>query len=67
MSFKRDERIAQLKACAECIINNAENIIGSGSELPIDWKVIIDMQCNRMPTVKVEKHILPPKLFNGLK
>lgn len=60
-SFCKEERIQQLKACAEGIINNAEDIIGK-TEYPVDWKIIIDMQCHEAPTVKVERRFCPKEL-----
>lgn len=62
----RKKRIAQLKACAEGIINNAEDIIGNADN-PVDWKIIIDIQCNEFPTVKVERHFVPQELIDELK
>ena len=59
----REKRIAQLKACAEGIINNAEDIIGN-SAYPVDWKIIIDIQCNEFPTVTVERHFVPKELID---
>ena len=63
MKFDREERIAQLKACAESIINNAEDIIGNADN-PVDWKITIDIQCQEFPTVKVERHFIPQELMD---
>lgn len=66
MLFKREERIAQLKACAEGIINNAEDIIGNADN-PVDWKITIDIQCQEAPIIKVERHFYPQEMIDVFK
>ena len=47
-SFKREERIKQLKSCGQSIIDNAEKIVSDVS-YPLNTKIIIDMKANEMP------------------
>lgn len=62
-TFTKEERIEQLKACAEGIISNAEDIIGN-AEIAVDWQVVIELNCQEYPTVKIERHFIPKKLID---
>lgn len=65
MTFEKEDRVAQLKACAEGIISNAEDIIGN-SENPVDWKIIIEMNCREYPNVKIERCFIPNQLIDTI-
>ena len=65
MQFTKEERIAQLKACAEGIISNAEDIIGN-AEYDVDWTVSINMSCREFPAIKVERSFIPIELMDAL-
>lgn len=62
-TFTKEERIEQLKACAAVIISNAEDIIGN-AELAVDWHVVIELNCQEYPTVKIERHFIPKELID---
>ena len=62
MTFTKEDRVAQLKACAETIIEKAEEIIGD-LEYPTNQTVTIHLDCQEIPTIKVEKEIIPQKII----
>ena len=63
-TFTKEERVEQLKACAAGIISNAEDIIGN-AEFAVDWQVVIKMNCQEYPTVKIERHFNPKELMDA--
>lgn len=65
MAFTKEERVEQLKACAEGIISNAEDIIAH-ADMDVDWEVTITMKLKEMPTVKVERSFIPKELLTVL-
>ena len=65
-TFTKEERVEQLKACAAGIISNAEDIIGN-AEFAVDWQVVIEMNCQEHPTVKIERHFIPKELMDVFK
>lgn len=62
-TFTKKERVEQLKACANGIISNAEDIIGN-AEIAVDWQVTIELNCQEYPTVKVERQFIPKELMD---
>ena len=65
MDTHRGIRIKQLKACAESIMDMAEDIIGQEG-LPISWQIIIDMQCKQPPEIIVKKSVITEKVIDSL-
>ena len=61
-SFKREERIKQLKSCGQSIIDNAEKIV-SDVRYPLNTKIIIDMKPNEMPIIVYERSFIPESLL----
>lgn len=61
-SFKREERIKQLKSCGQSIIDNAE-IIVSDVRYPLNTKIIIDMKANEMPIIVYERSFISESLL----
>lgn len=61
-SFKREERIKQLKSCGQSIIDNAEKIV-SDVRYPLNTKIIIDMKANEMPIIAYERSFIPESLL----
>lgn len=57
----KEQRVKQLKACCETIIDNAEAII-YGYEHQIGWKIVIDIKCGELPTIKVETELISDKI-----
>lgn len=64
-SQTREKRIAQLKACCETIIDNAEQIIDS-FELPMNRQIIIDIEAQSLPTVRVTTEFTSEKILKSL-
>lgn len=62
--YSKEQRVRQLKACCETIIDNAEAII-EGHELQVGWKIIIDIPCGTHPTIKVETEFLSHKIMEA--
>lgn len=61
-SFKREERIKQLKSCGQSIIDNAEKIV-SDVRYPLNTKIIIDMKANEMPIIVYERSFISESLL----
>ena len=53
-AFSREERIQQIKDCAQSIIDNAEAIMGD-FEYSLGTKIIIDIPVQELPTIKAER------------
>jgi hypothetical protein len=56
----REDRVAQLKACASEIIDRAEELIGS-NEYSTGYTVSIELFPGEAPTIKLERTIIPIK------
>ena len=56
----REDRVAQLKACASEIIDRAEELIGS-NEHSTGYTVSIELFPREVPTIKLERTIIPIK------
>lgn len=65
MTFDKEKRIAQLKACAQTIIDQAEEIIGD-YEYSQSWQIVIDFPCRELPTIKVENRFISRKMIDAL-
>ncbi len=62
--FSKETRIAQLKACCETIMDNAEKII-DGYDLSMDRQIVIDMECQQMPTIRVTTEFTSKKIVTA--
>lgn len=56
----RQDRVAQLKACASEIIDRAEELIGS-NEYSTGYTVSIELFPKEVPIIKLERTIVPIK------
>lgn len=54
----REDRLAQLKACASEIIDRAEELIGS-NDYSTGYTVSIELFPKKAPTIKLERTIIP--------
>lgn len=61
----REERVAQLKACAQTIIDRAEDIIGE-YEFSQGYTVTISIPCNEFPQIIAEKRFVSKKVIDAL-
>lgn len=66
MAFTREERIKQLKACAETIKNNAARII-TDDEFTQNWKVTIVINCNEVPHITAKRDFVSKEIIESLK
>lgn len=62
--YSKEQRVRQLKACCETIMDNAEAII-EGYEHEISWKIVIDLECGTHPTIKVETEFISDKVLEA--
>lgn len=60
--FSKETRIAQLKACCETIMDNAEEIIDSFGMMTMDRQIVIDMKCQQLPTIQVTTEFTSEKI-----
>ena len=58
---KKQERIAEIRACALGIADEAEKIYGD-YEFPCDLKIVISFELTKGPSVSVERAFVPNKL-----
>lgn len=65
MTFNREKRIEQLKACAQTIIDQAEDIIGE-YEFSQGYSVTIELPCKDVPTIRAEKQFISRKVIDAL-
>ena len=59
---RKQERIAEIRACALDIADEAEKIYGD-YEYPCGLKIVIDIESNKAPSVRVERTFVPNKLI----
>ncbi len=52
------KHVSDLKSCAECIINNAESIVGS-ERFQRGIRVTITLDNGEAPNINVDKDIMP--------
>ena len=62
---KREKRIEQLKASAQTIIDNAEDIIGE-YDFSMHYTVTIDIPCHEAPVIIMEKQFMSRKMIDAL-
>lgn len=60
-----EERIEQLKLCAETIIDNAEAIV-KGIEYPIETKVVINIPAHQTLTITLEQETYSKKVLGHI-
>lgn len=65
LDSNRERRVKQLKACAESILDMAEDIIGDEG-LAIDWKITIDIKCNQVPEIIVKRSVTTERILESL-
>lgn len=65
MAFTREQRIKQLKACAETIKNNAERII-TDDEFTHDLEVTIVINCNEVPHITAKRDFVSKEIIDSL-
>lgn len=58
MKFNLEERIQQIKDCGQSVIDNAESIYGA-YKYPQGVKITINLPCDAMPGITVEKEFTP--------
>lgn len=61
----RAKRVEQLKACAQTIIDRAEDIIGE-YEFSQGYTVIIEIPCKEPPAIYAEKKFISRKVIDAL-
>lgn len=61
----REQRVAQLKACAQTIIDQAEDIIGE-YEFSQGYTVTIEIPCKEFPRIVAEKQFISKKVIDAL-
>ncbi len=62
---KREKRVEQLKACAQTIIDRAEDIIGE-YEFSQGYTVEISIPCKGFPQIITEKRFISEKVIDAL-
>ena len=62
MSFKKEDRIEQIKTFAQGIIDNAEKIYGN-FEYPQSLRIIIEINPKEFPTLTAERSFVPESVF----
>ncbi len=65
MSFTKQQRVEQLKACAETIKNNAERIIVD-NEFSMEWKIIISIKPREVPTITTKRKFVSPEIIQSM-
>lgn len=60
----KEKRIAQLKACAQTIINSAEKILEL-DEMNKNWRITINIPCSEVPTIKAEREFVSDEIINA--
>lgn len=65
VTFTKEKRIEQLKACAQTIINNAEEMVGA-FEFDISLDVVIHMECHAAPEIEVMRRITSREIIDSL-
>jgi hypothetical protein len=60
----REERVAQLKACASEIIDRAEELIGN-NEYSAGYTISIELYAKESPIVRLERKIIPFDKLNA--
>lgn len=61
MKESKDDRVKQLKQCAEEIIERAEELIGDNT-YSMGYVVSIELFPQKLPTIKLERIIYPRKV-----
>ena len=64
-SFTTEERVAQLRACCETIIEKAEEIM-KDIDLTTDRIVSIEFMCRELPEIRVENRFLSKNMIDIL-
>lgn len=62
---KNEERLEQIKAAGQHIIDNAETILGA-EKYRAHLSVVIDFPCHEPPTITVHREVYPDKYIEGL-
>ena len=65
MKTKREERLEQIRAAGQHLIDNAETILGD-EKYRIDLVIEVDLPCQELPTVTVTRRCYPDALLEGL-
>ena len=66
MAYTKEQRIQQIKACGQSIIDNAESIFGD-YKYSTDLKIIVDLPCREHPTIQAVKSFVPEGFIENIK
>lgn len=61
IGVSKEQRVAQLKACCEIIMDNAEKIINN-YDMTMNRQIVIDMKCQQLPTIRVTTEFISEKI-----
>ena len=64
--FSKEERIEQIKALGQGIIDNAERIYGD-YQAPTDLRIVINIESREFPQITVERGFIPEALIDLFK
>ncbi len=63
--YSREERIEQIKACGQAIIDNAEQIYGN-FEYPQDLIITVTVGTDRIPTLEYKREFLTQGIIESI-
>lgn len=61
----KEERIQQIKACGQTIIDKAESIYGD-YECPTNLQIVINMEVKELPTIEVKREFYSKVMLDNL-